>query len=556
MSVKPRESPIMDWLDYRQLPPSAGGFSELFFDYLYNYDRVRQFFPTNFRENSSYESVINRIDGANIDRGVLQAVLAEQNSTGSESARTGENIRLLGRAGTYAVVTGQQVGLFGGPLYTLYKAITAVALAQKLNMKFPGRNFVPVFWIEGEDHDFQEMNHVSVLDPENVPVRIEYLPGGIMPERNVGAVGEMVFDETIRTTIDRVESLLARSEYTAQLVASLRECYAPGVTFNRAFQAWMNRMLPESGLVFLSPGAPRLKKLLSPLFTRELREFPRISQMIISRSAELERGYHAQVKPKSINLFLFHKGGRYLIEPRENDFSLKGTRAFFTGEQLQQIAAETPELLSPNVVLRPLCQDMLLPTVSYVGGPSEIAYHAQLQPLYDALGVPQPVIYPRASVSLVQTNLLRAMEKYGLEFPEFLGDIGKVTAKVVEQISEIKLDALFASVTKNLHDALGELKFGLNEVDPTLLGALENVASKIDVNIGVLREKSVAAQKRRNETAVRQIEKAAAGLLPSGSLQERELTPLYYMNKYGGGLGTWLADRIDISGFKHQILQP
>ena len=127
---------------------------------------------------------------------------------------------------------------------------------------------------------------------------------------------------------------------------------------------------------------------------------------------------------------------------------------------------------------------------------------------------------------------------------------------MVEQISEIKLDALFAGVTKNLHDALGELKFGLNEVDPTLLGALENVAAKIDVNIGVLREKSVVAQKRRNETAVRQIEKAASGLLPSGSLQERELTPLYYMNKYGPGLGSWLTDRIDITGFKHQILQP
>jgi bacillithiol biosynthesis cysteine-adding enzyme BshC len=315
-------------------------------------------------------------------------------------------------------------------------------------------------------------------------------------------------------------------------------------------------MLPGTGLVFLTPSAHRLKKLLTPLFTRELQEFPRISQMIIQRSAELEKRYHAQVKPKSINLFLFHKGGRYLIEPRENDFSLKGTRAFFTKEQLLQIAAETPEQLSPNVVLRPLCQDMLLPTVSYVGGPSEIAYHAQLQPLYEDMGIPQPVIYPRASISLVQTNLLRAMEKYGLELPEFLGEIGNVTAKVVEQISEIKLDTLFANVTKTLHEALGELKFGLNEIDPTLLGALENVASKIDVNIGVLREKSVAAQKRRNETAVRQIEKAAAGLLPAGSLQERELSPVYYMNKYGEGLGAWLADRIDITGFKHQILQP
>jgi bacillithiol biosynthesis cysteine-adding enzyme BshC len=262
------------------------------------------------------------------------------------------------------------------------------------------------------------------------------------------------------------------------------------------------------------------------------------------------------MKPKSINLFLFHKGGRYLIEPRENDFSLKGTRAFFTKEQLLETASRTPEQFSPNVVLRPICQDMLLPTVCYVGGPSEIAYHGQLGPVYEALGVIQPVIYPRASVSLVQTGLVRAMEKYGLEFPEFLGEISRVTSKVVEQISEIKLDGLFAGVTKNIHDALGELKFGLNEVDPTLLGALENVSSKIDVNIGVLKEKSVAAQKRRNETAVRQIEKAASGLLPAGGMQERELSPVYYMNKYGEGLGTWLMDRIDVTGFKHQILQP
>ena len=546
----------MEWLDFRQLPPAAGGFSDLFFDFLYEYEKVQQFFPANFRETASFESVMNRIDASGTDRTVLQQVLSEQNAAGGTSPRTEENIRLLGKRGTYAVVTGQQVGLFGGPMYTLYKAITAISLAQKLTMRFPGKNFVPVFWIEGEDHDFQEMNHVSVLDPENTPVTIEYLPGGIMPEKNVGAVGEMVFDETIRGTIDRLETALAKSEYTASILSALREHYTPGATFNRAFQGWMGRMLPGTGLVFLSPNEPRLKKLLSPLFAQEIREYPRISQMVIQRSAELEKRYHAQVKPKSINLFLFHKGGRYLIEPRETDFSLKGTRAFFTREQLLQMAVETPEQFSPNVVLRPLCQDMLLPTVSYVGGPSEVAYHAQLGPVYEALGTVQPVIYPRASVSLIQTNLLRAMEKYGLEIPEFLGDTGKVTQKVVEQISEIKLDALFAEVTKNLHDALGELKFGLHEVDPTLLGALENVSSKIDVNIGVLREKSVAAQKRRNETAVRQIEKAASGLLPSGSLQERELTPAYYMNKYGEGLGTWLLDRIDITEFKHQILQP
>jgi len=546
----------MDWLDFRQLPPSSGGFSELFFDYIDEYEKVAPFFPGNFRDFASFANVMARIDARTIDRETLRAVLTAQNTGSGESPRTLENIRLLGTSGTYAVVTGQQVGLFGGPMYTLYKAITAVLLAQKLSAKFPGKNFVPVFWLEGEDHDFAEMNHVAVLDHENVPVTIEYLPGGAMPEKNVGAVGIMAFDETIAATCGRLEAALAGTEFTPGIMAALRACYTPGATFAGTFQAWLNRLLPGSGLVFISGAEPRLKRVLSPLFVRELQEYPRFSRMVIDRSAELERSYHAQVKPKSINLFLFHKGGRYLIEPRETDFSLKGTRAFFSKEQLLAIARETPEQLSPNVVLRPLCQDMLLPTVAYVGGPSEIAYHAQLGPLYQELSLVQPVIYPRASVSLVQTNLLRAMEKYSLELPEFLGDVGGVTRKVVEQISDIKLDRLFDSVTKNLHEALGELKFGLNEIDPTLLGALENVTSKIDANLGVLREKAVAAQKRRNDTAVRQIERAAAGLLPSGNLQERELSPLYYMNRYGEGLGTWLMDRIDVGAFRHQVLQP
>jgi bacillithiol biosynthesis cysteine-adding enzyme BshC len=318
----------------------------------------------------------------------------------------------------------------------------------------------------------------------------------------------------------------------------------------------MNHLFAGAGLVFISPNHPRLKRILSPLFVRELEEFPATSQMVISRSAELERKYHAQIKAKSINLFMFYKGGRYLIEPREHDFSLKGTRAFFTKDELMVLARETPEVFSANVILRPLCQDTLLPTVSYVGGPSEIAYSAQLQPVYEHLGIPEPVIYPRASISLVQGGLMRAMEKYGLELPEFLGDVEKVSAKVVEQISEIKLDLLFANMTKNVHDALNEAKFGLNEVDATLLGALDNVQSKIDVNIGVLREKSVAAQKRRNETAVRQIEKAAASLLPAGMLQERELNVIVYLNKYGPDLIKWLMEHIDITGFKHQVLTP
>lgn len=544
----------MNWIDFQQLPDTAGGFSDLFLDYINNFEMVQKFYATNFRNNRSYEGVINDISTRQPDRASVAEALTEQNRHFGSPASTFEHINLLAQANTFAVVTGQQVGLFGGPLYTVFKTITAVKLAFRLKEIFPEHNFVPVFWIEGEDHDFAEMNHVNLLDRENAAVNVSYLPGGALPERNLGPIGELTFDGSLEATYKQVSDTLPKTEFTDPLLQRLKGCYAPGRTFNEAFVSWMNFLFAEQGLVFISANHPRLKRLLSPLFVKELSEFPSISQMVITQSAELEGEYHAQIKAKSINLFLFHKGGRYLIEPREHDFSLKGTRHFLSGEELLAIARDTPELLSTNVILRPIAQDMLLPTVAYVAGPSEVAYHAQLRPVYEALGMVQPVVYPRASASFVEERLVRAMEKYDLQVADFFGDINRVTARVVEQISEVKVDDIFGTTTKRVHDAMNELRFGLKQIDQTLLGALDGVIAKIDTNIGVLREKSVAAQKRRNDVAVRQIEKAAQGILPNGSLQEREISILYYMNKYGPDLVGGLLQKLDINGFKHQLL--
>jgi uncharacterized protein YllA (UPF0747 family) len=192
--------------------------------------------------------------------------------------------------------------------------------------------------------------------------------------------------------------------------------------------------------------------------------------------------------------------------------------------------------------------------VAYVAGPAEIAYHAQLNPVYAHLGIPQPIIFPRASASLLEERVQRAMEKYGLEIVEFFEDINKVTARVVEQIAEVKLEQVFTNTSRRIHESLTELRFGLNEVDPTLLGALENAVTRIDQNVGVLKEKAVAAQKRRNETAVRQVERAANSLLPNGGLQEREINVLYFMNKYGPDVIERLVAQLDIHSFAHQIV--
>jgi bacillithiol synthase len=545
---------IPRWIEFTDLPSSAGGFSRLFLDYLENSVETRPFYQHPFRDSGAYQEVMDQISVHPPDRKTVGEVLREQNSAFGSDTRTFENIALLERPDTFAVVTGQQVGLLGGPLYTVFKTITALKLVRSLKSRYPGKNFVPVFWVEGEDHDFSEMNGVTVLDPEGKPAAIEYLPGGVVPERNLGAVGEIVFDATLQQTMDALRAALQKTEYTESLLQRLGECYTPGRTFNDAFVAWMNSLFKDEGLVFIFSNHPRLKALLSPVFVKELSEFPAVSQLVIGQSAALEHKYHAQIKTKSINLFMFHKGGRYLIEPREHDFSLKGTRHFLSKEEMLRIARENPSQLSANVVLRPIAQDTLLPTVAYIAGPSEIAYHAQLRPVYDYFGVVQPVIYPRASASFLEERVKRITEKYGIEIIDFFKDKDGITARVVEEISNVKLDQVFGEADRQIQDAMHQLKFGLTEVDPTLVAALENVNQKIKTNVAVLKGKAVEAQKRRNETAVRQIEKTVDALLPEGMLQEREISVVYYLNKYGPELIRWLMRELEEDSFKHQLL--
>ena len=545
---------IPRWIEFDELPSTAGGFSQLFLDYLKNAPATRPFYRYHFREAAGYQAVMDQILARQPDRKTLGEVLREQNGAFGSNQQTFENISLLEKPRTFAVVTGQQVGLFGGPLYTVFKTITALKLARALKVRHPDCDFVPVFWVEGEDHDFAEMNGVAVPDADGKPVTVEYLPGGLMPERNLGAIGELVFDGTLTQTLETLRAALQKTEFTDSLMQRLSECYVPGRTFNQAFVAWMNILFKEQGLVFLSPNHPRFKEILSPIFVKELSEFPRVSQLVIGQSAELEKNYHAQIKTKSINLFMFHKGGRYLIEPREHDFSLKGTRHFLTTEEMIRIARESPAQLSANVVLRPIAQDILLPTVAYIAGPSEIAYHAQLRPVYDYFGVTQPIIYPRASASFLEEKVRRITEKYDVEIVDFFKDKDGITARVVEEISNVKLDQIFGDADRQIQEALHQLKFGLSEVDPTLVAALENVHQKIQTSVSVLKGKAIEAQKRRNETAVRQIEKTVNALLPAGVLQERENNVTYYMNKYGPEIIRWLIRELEIESFKHQLL--
>ena len=544
----------MNWIDYQDLQFTDGAFSRLFVDYVTDHQRVRQFYGGNPQDADDWKRLLKQTSERKLDRSAITRILSRQNRDFHCGVKSLANIDLLRDDNCVAVVTGQQVGLFTGPLYTIYKAITAVKLAEKLAKDFPEYKFVPIFWLAGEDHDFEEVSSVSLFNAAGELVRLDYNAEEMATDVNHGAVGEIELDERIEVLFKLAEEALLPTEFKPKVLELFKTAYQKGMTFNRAFVHLLNVLLEDSGLIFLNSNDAEIKQLLVPVFRKELADTPRSCQLVIDQSAILERQYHAQVKPRSINLFLFHEKGRYPIEPHPNGYFLKGTRQHFTKVELDTLLTEKPEMFSPNVVLRPICQDTLLPTIAYVGGPSELAYFGQYSTLYKDFGIPEPIIYPRASVTIVEERVEKILARFSLEPLALFGNLEFLKQQIAEQISDLKAEDFFATASHSIDESLNELKPALQSIDPTLLPAMDNTLQKIHSHLSVLRDKTISAQKRQHEVSLRQIDKAAANLFPSSDFQERQLNILYFLNKYGLEFVRWLFKEIQVDKLKHQLL--
>lgn len=545
----------MNWIDYKDLPTNGTAFSNLFLDYVGDFDRVKKFYTWNFRDPDHWSAALGLAAKRTLPRSEVARVLSVQNRDFHCGVKTLANIDALINDNALAVVTGQQVGLFTGPLYTIYKTITTLKLAERLQNDFPDYAFVPVFWLEGEDHDYEEVGSIKLLNQANDLVTMAYDPGEKARTGTPGPVGQIEFQDSIEDLFRSVEASLAQTEFRPKVMELFRIAYQKGMTFNRSFVHLMNDLLEDSGLVFLNPNDPALKKLVAPLFRRELEQTPRTCQLVVDQSVEVEKEYHAQIKPKPVNLFYFHHGGRYLIEPKPSGFGLKNSRQQFSKEELLKTLDEKPELFSPNVVLRPLCQDTLLPTIAYVGGPGEISYFAQIKPLYAEYNIPPPILYPRGSATVVEEKVEKVLTRYSLDVGDFFRDVELVKQKVAEKASAIKIEELFGGTGGSINETLESLRDGLVQIDATLAGALDTAKSKIDFQLEAIRQKAIAAQKRQNEVAIRQVEKAANHVFPGSNFQERELNVLHFLNKYGLEFLRWLRGELVIDKFKHQIIR-
>ncbi len=540
------------FINFKEIP----GNTKLFLDYLYDFEKLKGFYKYNFRDKEQFIAKFKQLSESPKEfRNELSTIINNQYKSFDPSSKTLKNISLLKNKETVAVVTGQQLGILGGPLYTFYKIITAIKLCSHLSERYDNYHFVPVFWLEGDDHDFEEVRSINVLNDNNELIKISYNDQPTEEEQNRGSIGHLKLKESIGQFLKDYENQLRNTEFKNPLMEKLKSFYREEKTFKEPFKELLFWLFDQYGLVIFDPQDVKVKELLKPVFKKEINDFRNHTEKLVNISASLEELYHAQVKIRPINLFYNYDEGRYVIEPIENEFRLKGKRKKFNLEELINLIEAEPEKFSPNVLLRPICQDFLFPTGFYISGPSEVAYFAQILPLYEFYDIDPAIIYPRSSVTILEKTLKSVLEKYELSVKDIFTEPNKLKNQIINNVSDKNLEEIFKETKNQIDLAFDNLKEKLSELDKTMGDVTSKYRLKVLGYIDELKGKAAETQKKRYEITLRQIDKASANLFPDMNLQERELSFFHYANKYGVDVLKKIFEELAINKFEHQVIE-
>ncbi len=519
--------------------------SDLVADYLTGTGSARRFYtgapddPTAYREKA--REIDGRFDGAARRRAV--------DLVRDPSAEVNERLERLVAEDGYFVTTGQQPGLFTGPLYTFYKALSAVALARELETLL-GRPVVPLFWIASEDHDWDEVARTYVVDVANdlqeVSVTRSHRPG----DRPLHRIS--VRDDLDRAT-GTLEKLLPETEFSDRYLDLVRKSYQPGSTLPDGYRNMLQELLEPFGVAFVEAHDPLAKEASLPTLVEELDRAGEHESRLRERADSLQtEGYHVQVPvlEGAVNLFLEGPEGRERIYRNGEQFRLRHSGARFDRAELVERVRSEPQVLSPNVLLRPVIESTLFPTLSYVAGPGETAYFAQLAPLFERHGIRMPVVAPRTSITIVEQKNRKVLEKFDLE----LQDLDRPFHELASEVAREEVPSDVRRALGEFRGAVGERSSALSDaarrIDPTLKGPIDGVRNAAFQALDEVEKKIVQAVKRQDRIALDQLEKAQVHLFPRALPQERVLNVLYYLVRYGEEFLPAVASRcsVDLPG--------
>jgi bacillithiol biosynthesis cysteine-adding enzyme BshC len=536
-SMQMVESPNVETecLPFSSIPHTT----RLFDDYLHHFDRVKQFYARPPLSQDWWADEIKKINYPAERRQAVAAILERQNREFGAGEKTLANIERL-RQGAAAVVTGQQVGLFGGPTFCILKALTAVLMAEKAGA-------VPMFWLATEDHDLDEINTVNLAAGDHLQKFTVNVP-----HREGAPVGTIAFTDEITAATQQVEALFGKSEISELLT----ESYRKGETFGTAFARFYTKVFSDMGVVFLNPLDKELHRIAQPVFRTALEKSEEINQALMTRNHELEAaGYHAQVKvtPSHTLCFYFEDGARTPVRHQDGEYFI-GERKLAAAELLNE-AERCPEKFSANVLLRPLMQDYLLPTLCYIGGPAEVAYFAQIEVVYRNLAGRVTPVVPRIFATLIEPRIAKLMDRYQLSLPDLFNTPEKTRELVASRALPDSILESFDLAAEHVEKALALIQGPLEKLDKTLIDAAENAGSKMRYQLQGIRDKAARAEARKNTEVLRHADELIAALYPSKELQEREIGAAYFLLKYGKSILDQIKAAVRTGCGEHQVIR-
>lgn len=536
-------------LPFTQIPHT----SRLFLDLLAYTPSARTFYPRSPHFSEWLKDEAGKISYDPARRKRVADILERQNRSWNASDKTLANLNRL-RNGAATLVTGQQVGLFGGPTFALYKALTAVKLADEATRA--GVETVPVFWLATYDHDLAEVNHVSIPGTEGtletLTTTSHDVPGA--------PVNDVRFGDEITAVVDQAVALLGDTEASK----ILRDCYRPGETLGSAFARLYARIFVDWGVIVIDPSDPELARIVEPIYRAAVEKSADLASKLLARGRALEdAGYHQQVKvtESSVLLFTSRNGVRTPISrhasPDTTEFVIDGIAAgekLSEAELLQEIS-EHPERFSPNVLLRPVLEDYLLPTLAYTGGAAEAAYFAQAGVVYETLvGRVTPVL-PRFSATIVEPKTHRLLEKHQIAINDVFEGPEMLRRQIATRNLPSDLQAAFESARVSFDSKFSAVKTKLEKLDKTLVDAAETCRSKMQHQLEKLYAQAARAESQKGELVNRHAEILSQSLYPDKGLQERTIGGIYFLARYGLDLLPQLYEAIHTNCPDHQILE-
>lgn len=529
-----------------------GWFRPLAGDYAYNFSRVSRLFAGDPQSPEAWRDAVARSHRHPRKPEEISRVIAGQQERRGAPPEARAAGALLANPLTVAVVTGQQAGAFGGPLFTLLKAVTAIQLARKAAAE-QGCPAVAVFWVDAEDHDWEEVSSCTVLDETFQPRTVTLAPPEGAGELPVAA---LTLDGRIEQAPAALEAALANSDFKSSVLEAVRAAWKPGAGMADAFAQWLETVLGRFGLIVFDSSDKAAKPLTRDVFIRELTDPGRTAALATSAGDALAAlGHQPQVTPNPDSVSLFHLNGERRPIRRQGDRFAVGDDSY-SADALLEEARTHPDRFSPNVLLRPIVQDTLFPTIAYVPGPSELAYLGQLGGVYEHFGIPMPLMYPRATATLIDAAAARFLAKYEHELP-----IEELQPHDESALNRLLHSQLPAEVEQSLTDAEASIRRTMQRVieampafDPTLAGAAKTTLGRMEHDLRGLQSKVIQAAKRRDETLRRQYTRAQAQIFPLGQPQERTLGVVFFLNRYGPALVERLLAELPLDLGKHWVI--